>query len=392
MALILNILLAFISVGIFSGRIYELMNLTNIETNFLTFKGVIFNPYILPIFIIITVCCGVLILGDIKAGKSFFAKSAGIFSIFAGSSFLIYIIMTIVDGDIAQNNSLSQFLFFLMLGAIGFIGLGMLGLRSKKYEIAIVSILTVFCIGLCLNVIVFNVSSIYNVTFLKESLAILSIVMFLLMVFKNVYSPSRSSIMWLYISGFVCFVLCGVMYLADIAYGCIENSISVSSLFLYTGYVFIGLYAVSTAILAIPNGKIEISIKPCEPAAWNSIKMLAQTQEIDIKEKLHLTGIALKEIEYKAQHENMNQKTATYNIMSRIILDPDETDGAVAKRVKEKRIKERPIREKAVKEKPIREKVEKIRPVKEEKKKSFKAEGKKSSSSAEKVVYKRPQG
>ncbi|MEG1895685.1 MAG: hypothetical protein RR162_05545, partial [Oscillospiraceae bacterium] len=319
MALILNALLSIISIGIFSGRLYELINLTDPQTNFLIYKGIVFNPYILPIFILITACCGVLILGDIKAGKKFFAKSAGIFSAFAGICFIVYIGMSLSSLGTYGNETSSLLLFFIMIGAFGLITLGVLGLKGKRYEAIIVVMIITFCVGLCLNVIVFNVSSIYNIKFLQESLSGLSIVIFFLLVFKNEYSPSPASIMHLYVSGFVCFVMCGVMNMATIANGYIAGTMSVSELFLYSGYVFIGLYAVSTAFLTIPNGKIEISIKDCEPEAWDSIKMLAQTQELKIPDKQELSGIALKEKEYKSSFKNSDGKTTTYKLPSEML-------------------------------------------------------------------------
>lgn len=385
MALILNILLSIASVGIFAGRLYELINLMDSETNFLLYKGVVFNPYILPIFIIITVCCGILILGDIKAGKTFFAKSAGIFSVFAGVSFLIYIAVSLAGGNIESNKALSFFMLFLLLGAIGLIALGIAGLRGKSYETVIVSLVTIFCVGLCLNAIVFNVSSINNITFLKDSLSSVCVVLFFLLVFKNAYSPSRSSIMWLYITGFLCFALCGIMYMADIAYGYYVGTLAINSLFLYSGYMFIGLYAVSTAFLAIPNGKIEISIKACEPDAWNSIKMLAQTQELKISTKKPLNGIALREKGFKTSLHSKDDKTTIYNIVD------EEIEKAQGEIEPLKDGKNRKLFGKSNKEKPIKEKTVKEKPIKNSKcveKKSINTE---ITNSKDKIVYKKPQ-
>ncbi|MEG0019647.1 MAG: hypothetical protein RR728_03785 [Oscillospiraceae bacterium] len=361
MALVLNILLSAISMGIFAGRLYELINLTDAATNFITFNGIIFNPYILPIFVLITICCGVLILGDIKSGKVFFARSAGVFSAFAGISFLIHIFMSL-SADTNEMLNRNRLIFFVMIGAFGLIALGTVGLKGKKYEIAIVIMIIIFCIGLCLNAIVFNVSSIYNIKFLQESLSDVSIALFFLLVFKNVYSPSKYSIIQLYVAGFLCFVLCGIMSMANIAYGYISNTISVSELFLQSGYAFIGLYAAATAFLTIPNGRIETSIKDCEPEAWKSIKMLEQTQELKIPEKQSLNDIAKNEQEYRASFKNVSDKTATYKLPYKTpedtSIDADEVEKnwlgkpIKSKTKKPKRESERKPREKKAAQEP----------------------------------------
>ena len=76
MSLTLTILLSLFSAGILAGRVYEILNLTDASTGFLLVNGIIMNPYILGIFAVITLCCGILIFGSYKTVKPYYSKSS----------------------------------------------------------------------------------------------------------------------------------------------------------------------------------------------------------------------------------------------------------------------------------------------------------------------------
>ena len=76
MSLILSLLLSLCSVGILAGRIYEILKLTNIETGFLITEGIALNPVLLGLFVLITICCGILIFGREKDPAPFFSEKS----------------------------------------------------------------------------------------------------------------------------------------------------------------------------------------------------------------------------------------------------------------------------------------------------------------------------
>ena len=88
MAVGLTVMLAWISVGILAGRVYEIISLTDMETGFLVTKGLALNPLLIALFLLITVCCGVMIFGKEKKAEPFFSKSSGIMADLAGAAFI----------------------------------------------------------------------------------------------------------------------------------------------------------------------------------------------------------------------------------------------------------------------------------------------------------------
>ena len=73
MSLALTILLTLLSAGILAGRVYEIINLTDANTGFLLVKGIVMNPYILGIFAVITLCCGILIFGSCRKAEPYYS-------------------------------------------------------------------------------------------------------------------------------------------------------------------------------------------------------------------------------------------------------------------------------------------------------------------------------
>ena len=239
MVLFLNILLSVISVGILAGRVYEILKIIDIGTGFLTGTGIIFNPYILVIYLIIIVCCGILIFQSDKKVEPFFSKSDGFFSIIAGATLVVAAVFNLNIGNLS---------YFAIIGGIAFIMLGVFGLKNKFTDKVIMLLMLVFVIGINLDVIIFNVSTIHNIEFLKNALSYLFVTIFIMMLFKNMYAPSKTSKMFLYTTGYLNFIFCTIMYIADIMGDFAQGRYEISQLIWDFAFVLIGFYAFATAL------------------------------------------------------------------------------------------------------------------------------------------------
>lgn len=250
MTIALTVLLSLLSLGILAGRIYEILKLTDAETGFFIYKGIVFNPYILVIFIVITVCCAVLIFGGNKKVQPFFSQSSKIIALASGVMFLIYGVMSAGYGITP---------IFVIAGGTGLVLLGAFELKPNvnAANIAMVVLFVVFIAGLSLDVIIFNVSTIYNVEFIKNALSYMSAGLFLLFVMKNVFAPNVYSAMLLYITGIVAFVMCGVMNIADIIVMAVNGQAVLPQLFFNAGFGFFGFFAFDNAISVMPKKIIQ---------------------------------------------------------------------------------------------------------------------------------------
>ena len=246
MSLGLTVLICICSVGILAGRIYEILRLTDIETGFLITEGIALNPVLLVLFAVITVCCGMIIFGSEKDDAPFFSKSSGIFADIAGAAFIVYGIMAVSQSRVAV---------FMIAGGIALIITGLTGLGSKPKDIAVIVLLTVFAAGMCLDVIIFDVYSVYYTEFMHRVLAYSSIIMVILAVLKNVYAPSGWSEMLLYISGMLCFAFSGMLSIAEL----------ICSFAVWQGFSVViirnialalfGVYALDNALSVLPKEK-----------------------------------------------------------------------------------------------------------------------------------------
>ncbi len=246
MTIALTVLLSLLSLGILAGRIYEILRLTDPQTGFFIYKGIVFNPYILVIFTVITVCCAVIIFGGNKKVKPFFSRSSKIIAVASGAMFLVYGVMSAGDGVTSV---------FIIAGGIALVLMGIFGLKPSvnALNIATVVLSVVFIAGLCLDVIVFNVSTVHNIVFIKNALSYMAAGLFLLLVMKNVYAPSVYSGMLLYITGIIAFVMCGVMNIADIIAMAIEGQAILPQLFFNAAFGFFGFFAFDNAISVMPK-------------------------------------------------------------------------------------------------------------------------------------------
>ena len=317
MTIALTVLLSLLSLGILAGRIYEILKLTDPQTGFFIYKGIVFNPYILVIFTVITICCAVLIFGGNKKVKPFFSQSSKIIALASGAMFLIYGVMSAGDGITSV---------FIIAGGIALVLMGIFELKPSvnAVNIATVVLIVVFIAGLCLDVIIFNVSTIHNIVFIKNALSYMAAGLFLLMVMKNVFAPSVYSGMLLYITGIIAFVMCGVMNIADIIAMAVDGQAVLPQLFFNAGFGFFGFFAFDNAISVMPKRIVQTAAEnepvhqleqeeiPQEDSAENNID---ETEDVLYKEYAAATADGIKtensaELTEKSEMTEISEETS----------------------------------------------------------------------------------
>lgn len=270
MSLILSVLICLLSIGIMAGRVYEILSLTDSATGFLITKGIALNPVLLAIFVVITICCGVIIFGGEKNAEPFFSKSSGIIAAAAG-------VMLVVFGTMQMKQSVMAVL--LIVGGAGWFLLGVTDLGKKIKDGVIVVLLTVFVAALCLDIIIFDVYSIYYTEFMHRVLSHISVVLVILAVLKNVYAPSRFSKIFLYVSGFICFAFSGMLAVADIICIIAQGTLEYSEIVKNMVFFLIGIYALDNALSLLPKGR-----KTAEEADFTEYSEQADCAEYAEKE------------------------------------------------------------------------------------------------------------
>ena len=243
MALGLSVLICIMTVGLLAGRVYETISLTDMETGFLVTKVLALNPLLIALFLLITVCCGVMIFGKEKKAEPFFSKSSGIIADLAGAAFIAC--------GIADFLGIPSML--IIAGGAALLLAGILGLDKTARDIAAIVLFTAFVAGLCLEVIIFDVYSVYNTEFLHRVLVYVSAMIFIIMVLKNVYVPSALSRMFLYISGFVCFAFCGMFSIAKILCEIVMGYGFSVAMIKDVAFILLGIYALDNALSVIPQ-------------------------------------------------------------------------------------------------------------------------------------------
>lgn len=279
MTIALTVLLGLLSLGILAGRVYEILKLTDIETGFFIYKGIVFNPYILIIFTVITICCAVIIFGGSKKVQPFFSKSSKIIAVASGAMFVLY-------GIMAVGHSLA--VLFVIAGGLALIVMGIFELRPEATVTNIIAVVlsVIFVAGMCLDVIAFNVNTIYNIEFIKNALSYIFAGVFILMVMKNTFAPSAYSPMFLYITGIMAFVMCGIMNIADIIAMAADGNVLLPKLFFNAGFAFFGFFAFDNAISVMPKKIIADRTESDRQISENSAeKEELQTADVALNRK-----------------------------------------------------------------------------------------------------------
>lgn len=246
MSLTLTILLSLFSAGILAGRVYEILNLTDVSTGFLLVNGIVMNPYILGIFVVIALCCGILIFSSYKTVKPYYSKSSKYTAVLAGAAF-------IAAGGFAFKVEIIA--PFFIAGGAALIVMAITDLGKKKTDIAVMLLMLAFAAGMCMDVVSFNVSTYHNTVFMQNVLEYLCISVFMLMMVKNVYMPSKHSRMMLYVTGMLTFAVCSMMNIADIICYVMTGGQSLYQVLIYVAMALFGIFAFDTAVSAIPSQK-----------------------------------------------------------------------------------------------------------------------------------------
>lgn len=268
MSLTLTVLISLLSAGMLAGRVYEILNLTDVQTGFLLVNGIVLNPYIMAVFVVIAVCCGILIFGSYKKVKPFYSKSSRYTAALAGVSMAAAGVLAIGTDKVAV---------FFVAGGAALVIMAITHLGKKKTDYLVMVLLLVFAAGICMDVVSFDVSSYHNTEFLQRVLGYISMIAFVLMVLKNVYMPSASSRMLLYITGVIAFAWCSMMSLASIICYVISDGQSVQKLVMDIAVALFGIYAFDTAVSVIPSAK-EIN---AEKKAAEGIKIITEEAETE---------------------------------------------------------------------------------------------------------------
>ena len=254
MAVFLTVLLSGLSLGMLAGRIYEVLNLTDAATGFFYYRGIVFTPYILGLFVIITLCCGVIIFGDKKDETPFFSHSSRIIAVASGAMFIVYSVMS-------YGTNIG--FWFTLAGGVALVLLGIFELHNKGgiIDILISVLLVVFVIGRSLDAIIFDVYTVHNIKFTQNALTTVCSGMFFLAVFKNIFAPQAKSRMLLYITGMLAAIMCGIMNIADIVCMAVNDAIILPDLFIHAGFAFLGFFAFDNAISSIPSKKTAYAVE-----------------------------------------------------------------------------------------------------------------------------------
>ena len=246
MSLVLSVIICLISIGILAGRVYEILMLTDAQTGFLITQGIATNPLLLAIFIVITICCGIIIFGGEKQSEPFYSKSSGIIADAAGAAFIAYGIMIMSESPSA---------ILMSMGGIAWLLLGFTGLGKKAKDAAIMLLFVLFAAGMCFDVIIFDVYSIWYTQFMHKVLSSLSVMFLIIAVLKNVYAPSKYSRMFLYVSGFVCFAFSGMLGIAEIICSITSGQGFAADTVKNIAFALVGIYALDNALSVLPNSK-----------------------------------------------------------------------------------------------------------------------------------------
>jgi len=265
MSLTLTIILSLLSAAILAGRVYEILMLTD-ATGFLVVGGVVLNPYIIGIFAVITLCCGIIIFGGYTAVKPYYSNSSKYTAFIAGLAMAVAGILALPYKVMAPFYIACGLALLVMAGA---------GLGKRKSDWIVMILMLAFTAGLCMDVVTFNVSTYHNTAFLQNVLSYICIVIFIISVLKNVYMPAKFSRMMLYVSGILCFASCSMMSLADIICYIIQGGQSLVYLLTKIAFALFGLYAFDTAVSAIPSAK-ELQ---AEKRAAAGIKIIETSEE-----------------------------------------------------------------------------------------------------------------
>ena len=325
MSLALTILLSLLSAGILAGRVYEIINLTDANTGFLLVNGIVMNPYILGIFAVITLCCGILIFGSCRKAEPYYSASSKYTAFFTGAALVAAGVLSIQYEAIAP---------FFISGGLALIIMGITALGKKKTDIVVMILLLGFAMGMCMDVVSFDVSTYHNTVFMQNVLEYICMSAFMLTVVKNVYLPSKCSRMMLYVTGMFSFAVCSMMNIADIICYVLTGGQELYQIFVYAATALFGIFAFDTAVSSLPDKK-EAEKNTAEEQIAETNDESEHSDKLDADETTETSELfAVNEIEKMLEtvsEEKTEDKHIEGNIGMVDVPATEETDVTVSK-------------------------------------------------------------
>lgn len=236
----------------FAGRIYELLNITDFTTGFLSAKGIVANPLTVVLIVLVAVCCGVIIFSD-KGAPQKRKYATGLPWFISGMLFIAGAIFSILDTF--KHGGFLGFDIVIIIASAGVLWLGVLDIKGKKRE-KIPFVLTMLLpMAFCLNSVIYEVSTVHNSLYTMRVLSYMSLLVFLLLLFKSVYRPDNKSDGMLFAAALVnvAFSLFGMGAIAICSL--VKSSIDMQSLLSDLGFVVMGAYSLTVSLLMRKKSK-----------------------------------------------------------------------------------------------------------------------------------------
>lgn len=304
MTVFFNLLFIFVSVLFFAGRLYEVLFLLEEETFFLTQNGIVTTPLMLGIVFLISICCGVLIFSDKKFSRKPLKIPVGIFGFaaailfIASSVFNLIRIFTVTGGFLGYD-------IMMILASAGLVIYGIKGIRGKNSEKLPMILTILYPMALCMHSVILNVQPIANTYFLYRSLAAITSLVFIMLLYKNAYSPSAMARPMLYIASLLNYLISGAAMLAGIIGGIANSYVDKADLLLYAGLAVMGAYSLFVSFYIAPTAeksarKQKAAVEEVEEDEWE------YEEDEDVKEYAPVYPAAKPVTDYDRQpaHEN----------------------------------------------------------------------------------------
>lgn len=252
MIVFFNSLFLFVSIVFFFGRLYEMLNLVNVENGFIMSSAIVTNPMMIAIVFIIISCCGTIFFSQQKQDNKKHKIPMGIFGfaiavlLISSSALKLLEIFTVTGGFIGTDIA-------IILGSFGFAFFSVSGIRGDKKE-KIPFILTMLVpMALCLNCVLSGVKSIHNTIYMYNCLAAIVNLLFMIQIFKYVYLPKKSSKMVLYSCSLMNFLFSCVITLANLIGGMLKHIFVTYDILLSLAYIMLGMYSLMIAFYILPK-------------------------------------------------------------------------------------------------------------------------------------------
>ncbi len=262
MTFFLNILIIVVGSLFFAGRLYEAVYLLEEGTNFIAGKGIVTTLPMLVILFLIAVCCGVITFAGREEEKSL-KMPVGIFGFLPAPLMVVYAVLNIIG--IFKTGGFLGYDILIILSAIGFVLLGGMNIKGKTKEKLPVGLVMLLPLAMCMNAVVLKVQPIANTMFLYYGLSAITVMAFLLMLFKNAYAPSKMARPMLYVASLFNFIICGCAGAANFIGGFVMDLLSTADTLFNLALAIIGVFSLFVALNISPSGeKVDASEKTAE--------------------------------------------------------------------------------------------------------------------------------